>query len=122
MKGERYVLSIWIFWFYSTALYLFLLFSKSMTALDISPLFGLFVPFGLFNFSASVYGGPDVQIQHGWIFTFPLTIGVFVLADFIANKWKMPVWLRVAYNLLILLGVTAAVDFVLWHKWKSWVW
>jgi hypothetical protein len=54
--------------------------------------------------------------------TFPLMIVVFVLADFVANKWKMPVLLRVRYNILILLTVTAAVDVILWHEWKSWNW
>ena len=121
MKGARYILSVWVAWYFLTALYLALFFS-SAKAERIAAVVGLFVPIGPFNLLASIYGGYNVHTQHGWLITFPLTIGVFVLADFIANKWKMPVLLRVGYNLLILLAVTVAVDFVLWHEWKSWNW
>ena len=119
MKDARYILSIWVVWFFSTALYLVLLFSKA-EAPGIAAVVGLFVPIGPFNLVASLYGGYNVYTQHGWLITFPLTIVVFVLADFIANKWKMPALLRVGYNILILLAVTAALDFILWHEWKSW--
>ena len=116
LKDARYILSIWVAWFFLTALYLALLVSKTQFA----PVVGLFVPIGPFNFVASIYGGYEVRTQHAWLITFPFTIGVFVLADFIANKWRMHKLLRVGYNLLILLAVTAAVDFILWHEWKSW--
>jgi hypothetical protein len=121
LKDARYILSIWVAWVFSTALYLALLFSK-IQAQRTAAVVGLFVPIGPFNFVASLYGGYNVHTQHGWLITFPLTIIVFVLADFVANKWKMPVLLRVGYNILILLAVTAAVDVILWHEWKSWNW
>jgi hypothetical protein len=116
LKDSRYVLSIWVEWFFLTALYLVLLFSK----IQFAPIVGLFVPIGPFNLAASIHGGHEGQTQHAWLITFPLTIGVFVLADFIAIKWKLPLLLRAGYNLLVLLAVTAAVDFILWHEWKSW--
>jgi hypothetical protein len=119
LKDSRYVLSIWVEWFFLTALYLVLLFSKIHVEAA-AAVVGLFVPIGPFNLVASIHGGYDVRTQHAWLITFPLTIGVFVLADFIANKCKMSVLLRVGYNLLVLLAVTAAVDFILWHEWKSW--
>ena len=119
LKDARYILSIWVAWFFLTALYLVLLFSK-IHAQEVAAVVGLFVPIGPFNLAASIHGGYDGQTQHAWLITFPPTIGVFVLADFIANKWKMPALLRVGYNLLVLLAVTAAVDLILWHEWKSW--
>jgi len=121
LKGARYILSIWVAWFFFTALYLALSFSE-VHAEGVAAVVGLFVPIGPFNFVASLYGGYNVYTQHGWLITFPLMIVVFVLADFVANKWKMPVLLRVGYNILILLTVTAAVDVILWHEWKSWNW
>ena len=119
MKDARYILSIWVMWFFLTALYLVLLFSK-IHGQDVAGVVGLFVPIGLFNLAASIHGGYNGQTQHAWLITFPMTIGVFVLADFIAIKWKMPLLLRAGYNLLVLLAVTAAVDFMLWHEWNSW--
>jgi hypothetical protein len=119
LKNARYVLSIWVEWFFLTALYLVLLFSK-IQAQTTAAVVGLFVPIGPFNLVASIHGGSEVRTQHAWLITFPLTVGVFVLADFVANKWKIPMFLRVGYNLLVLLAVTAAVDFILWHEWKSW--
>ena len=43
MKDARYILSIWVAWFFLTALYLALLVSKTQFA----PVVGLFVPMGL---------------------------------------------------------------------------
>ncbi len=85
MKDARYILSIWVAWFFLTASYLALLVSK----IQFAPFVGLFVPIGPFNLAASIQGGYDARIPHAWLITFPLTIGVFVLADFIANKWSM---------------------------------
>lgn len=102
---------LWFLWIVLTSIYLL----SGITHLNnwVTGLFGLFVPFGIWNTYAS--------ITLNGLLTFPLLLLSFWGADAIALKLKITnFFTRALFNLVWLLVLTLAVDLILWNgQWMS---
>ena len=121
MKISRLGLSLWI-WFLGMSMldiacgFAYVHFGSRLVGI-VSELAGLFVP-NLFVFDLDIGRAP--RPKYLVLIACPLTIGLIALADWIARRCEFRPWLRVLYNLLILLAITFAVDLIIWHEWRSW--
>jgi hypothetical protein len=113
-RWRRLSVSLPFWWIVLTAVYLPFSFSfiGGGMVLSLAGLVGLFVPMGIWNFSASRENG--VQF-----ITFPLVLLVVFGGGWILDRQSFSRAAKLFLIAGILLALTLAVDLIIWGKWAS---
>lgn len=114
---------LWFAWVILTIAYLVLYFSgmRAGEHYQLTYLIGLFVPFGFWNGSASIEALAlnsldNIRIAIAAIFSL---IVIFTGNKIINRYIGLNPILKLVLNLIILLALTALVDYAIWGSWMS---
>lgn len=132
---SRWLSSIWFLWPTLTLIYLAgytLMFighestlegQSTLFARRILGMVGLFVPFGFWNtlYTVGALWSTDPDISPARILLWPLAITAMWIVNRAMKRSGLASPARFCVNLLVLLTLTAAVDIVLYHQWRSFV-